>query len=197
MLDLAELTRDLCARPVHLVGMSLGGLIAAEFAFRTQALVKSLAVIDVAPGVSFPATAKMRDFIGRARTVESVEAAVEAALRVSPQSDRDRVAYRMHTLLRQRDDGAWEWKHDGRREVDFSQILARVDALRAGAAQFDRAFLMVRGQRSQILSHEAARDFARRFPAGRCVEVADAGHNVQEDNPRELSRRLRQFWSDC
>jgi hypothetical protein len=99
VLDLVELARDMCAQPVHLVGMSLGGLIGAEFAFSAPELVKSLALIDVAPGVSFEATARMRDFIGRARTVASVDAAVEAAMRVSPQSDRARVTYQMQTLL--------------------------------------------------------------------------------------------------
>jgi pimeloyl-ACP methyl ester carboxylesterase len=54
---------------------------------------------------------------------------------------------------------------------------------------------MVRGGRSRSMPRDAAEAFAARFPQGRFVEVEDAGHNVQEDNPVGLIAALRAFWT--
>ena len=56
-------------------------------------------------------------------------------------------------------------------------------------------FLLARGGNSQIVSEDAAAEFTARFPDGRWINIEGAGHNVQEDNPRDLADALRAFWS--
>lgn len=180
---------------LHVVGMSLGGVAAAELALTAPDLVKSLAMVDVAPGVEFEGTARMRNFINGISTAPSVDAVIDAAMRTSPCSDRERVAYRMRNLLRQRGDGEWEWRRDSRRMVDYPHILSHIEGLADRVSAFHGSFLIARGQRSKSMPAQAAIAFARRFRGGRFVEIPGAGHNVQEDNPAALIQELRAFWN--
>lgn len=180
---------------LHVIGMSLGGVAAAELALTTADLVTSLTMVDVAPGVRFEETARMRSFINEMIRAPSVEAVVDAAMRMSPWNDRERVAYRMRSLLRRRGDGEWEWRRDSRRMVDYPHILAHIEGLAGRVDAFRAPFLMVRGGRSRSMPALAAVAFAGRFRNGRFIEIPDAGHNVQEDNPAALIEELRAFWS--
>ena len=190
VLDALELPR------VHLVGMSLGGLIGAELAFAAPERIRTLTLIDISPGNMFEASLRIRDFLVDFRGADSIDDAVEQVLRVSPRADRARVQYRMQVQLRQGEDGRWHWRHDPRRPADHAMIVRRVQALGASAPRFEAPFLLVRGARSKMLDEQAAATFAACFPDGRWLNVSDAGHNVQEDNPAELIAVLRRFWSE-
>jgi pimeloyl-ACP methyl ester carboxylesterase len=180
---------------LHVVGMSLGGVVAAELALTTTDLVRSLVMVDVAPGVEFDGTARMRGFLNGMTGAPSVDAVTDAAMRTSPGNDRERVAYRMNALLRQRADGVWQWRRDSRRIVDYPHILSHIERLQHRVGGFAAPFLMVRGGRSRSMPAPAAMAFASRFQDGRFVEISDAGHNVQEDNPAALIQVLRAFWN--
>jgi pimeloyl-ACP methyl ester carboxylesterase len=193
--DAAQTAAVLGLPRLHVAGMSLGGVVAAELALTTTGLVRSLAMVDVAPGVEFDGTARMRGFINGMTGAPSVEAVTDAAMRTSPGSDRKRVAYRMRALLRRRADGAWQWRRDSRRIADYPHILSHIQGLQDRVGAFGAPFLMVRGARSRSMPAPAAMAFAARFQDGRFVEVADAGHNVQEDNPAALIGVLRAFWN--
>jgi pimeloyl-ACP methyl ester carboxylesterase len=177
--------------------MSLGGVAAAELALTAPGLVKSLTMVDVAPGVEFEGTARMRGFINGMTRAPSVEAVIDAAMRTSPGNDRERVAYRMRALLRQRGDGEWEWRRDSRRIVDYPHILSHIQGLEDRVGDVGAPFLMVRGGRSRSMPAPAAIAFSDRFRNGRFIEISDAGHNVQEDNPVALIRALRAFWDSA
>jgi pimeloyl-ACP methyl ester carboxylesterase len=180
---------------VHLVGMSLGGFSALHFAASSPRRIASLAIVDVGPGVVFGATERMRGFIQAARPDDGLEAIVEAAMRASPRSDRERVAYRMATMLRPTEAGGWAWAHDDRRPTDYPALLAAVDDMAAAAGRVAAPCLVVRGGRSRVLSSAAAQSFAACLAHGECVVAPGAGHNVQEDNPTGLIAALRRFWS--
>lgn len=193
--DAAQAAAALGTPQLHVVGMSLGGVVAAELALSAGSLVRSLTMVDVAPGVNFEATARMRGFINGMTSAPSVETVIDTAMKKRPGSDRERVAYRMRSLLRQRSDGEWVWKRDSRRMVDYQHILSHIQGLTDRVIAFRGPFLMVRGGRSKSMPAPAAVEFASRFHNGRFVEVPDAGHNVQEDNPAALIRELRAFWN--
>ena len=192
--DAAQTAIALRALPLHVAGMSLGGIVAAELALTTTGLVRSLAMVDVAPGVDFGATARMRGFINGMSGAPSVEAVIDAAMRTSQSSDRQRVAYRMKALLRQGADGYWKWRRDSRRTADYQHFLSHLQGLEERVGALRAPFLMVRGGRSRSMPASAAIAFSNRFHDGHFVEIADAGHNVQEDNPAALIKALRAFW---
>lgn len=180
----------------HLVGMSLGGVVAAHtVTFRPSQPPSSLTLVDVAPGVSFGDVARIRDFMASDLVSLGPEALTEEAERLGATQTRAELLHRYHALTHQLEDGDWTWRHDTRNPTDFPHILEHIAALDELAAAWTIPCLVVRGGRSRILSEDAARAFVDGCEHGQFATVANAGHSVQEDNPRDLAATLDQFWS--
>ena len=194
-MDLMTVIDGLGIERPRIVGMSLGGTVACEFALRHPDRTESLTMVDVTSRPVFAATARMRRFMAEFRGAATVDEVVDMALAVSPRSDPARVRYRMRTLLKRADDGRLAWKNDRRRPPDYAAILQHLAGFEARVAGMTAPFLLARGGNSQIVSEDAAAEFTARFPDGRWINIEGAGHNVQEDNPRDLADALRAFWS--
>jgi len=192
--DLMIVIDGLGIERTRIAGMSLGGTVACEFALRHPDRTESLAMVDVTSRPVFAATARMRSFMTDFRGAATLDEVVDMALAVSPKSDPERVHYRMRTLLRRADDGRLVWKSDRRRPPDYAMILKHLAGFEARVPNMTAPFLLARGGESQIVSEDAAHDFTARFPDGRWINIKGAGHNVQEDNPRDLADALRAFW---
>src|SRR5258708_6583874 len=192
--DLVAVIDGLEIERTCIVGMSLGGTVACEFALRYPDRTESLAMVDVTSRPVFAATARMRSFMTDFRGAATVDEVVEMALAVSPKSDPERLHYRMRTLLKRADDGRLVWKSDRRRPSEYAMILRHLPAFEALVPRMTAPFLLARGGESQIVSEDAAHDFTALFPDGRWINIKGAGHNVQEDNPRDLAIALRAFW---
>jgi pimeloyl-ACP methyl ester carboxylesterase len=194
--DLMAVVDGLGIERTHIVGMSLGGMVGCEFALRHPDRTESLAMVDVISRPVFAATARMRSFMADFRGAATVDEVVEMALAVSPKSDPQRLHYRMRALLKRGDDGRLVWKCDRRyrRPSDYAALLQHLADFEARVPNMAEPFLLARGGDSLIVSETAAHDFTSRFPDGRWINIKDAGHNVQEDNPRDLADALRAFW---
>lgn len=193
--DVHSLVMQLDLQTPHIVGMSLGGVVAAYTCLQAKTFsLKSLTLVDVAPGVSFKASAQLRDFIGADVVKQGAPALVEAARRVGARNTDAQLYYRYATLVRQDEHGNWRWKHDDRKPFDFDHVLNSLTALNDHAASLTIPCLVVRGGLSKILSDKAAADFAEKCPYGEWRIVPNAGHSVQEDNPVMLAETLEDFW---
>ena len=113
---------------------------------------------------------------------------------VVPQPGADPSPARLRSLLKEQlPDHAVPEPRDPR----VAHILKRAEGqihFETRVADMTRPFLLARGGASRIVSEDAALDFTARFPDGRWITIAGAGHNVQEDNPRDLADALRAFW---
>jgi pimeloyl-ACP methyl ester carboxylesterase len=194
--DLVVVIDGLGIERTRIVGMSLGGMVGCEFALRHPDRTESLVMVDVTPRPVFAATARMRSFMTGFHGAATVDEVVEMALAVTPRSDPERLNYRMRALLKRGDDGRLMWKCDQRyrRPSDYARLLEHLAGFEARVQNMTAPFLLARGGDSLIVSENAANDFAARFPDGRWINIACAGHNVQEDNPRDLAEALRAFW---
>lgn len=193
--DLMAVVDGLGIERAHIAGMSLGGIVACEFALRYPNRTESLAMVDVTSRPVFAATARMRAFMTDFRGADTVDQVVEMALAASPKSDPERLHYRMRNLLKRGDDGRLMWKADRRRPSDYAAFLKHLAGFEARVPEMAAPFLLARGGESLIVAEDAADAFATRFPNGRWVNIPGAGHNVQEDSPRDLACSLRAFWS--
>src|SRR5882724_635099 len=195
--DLMAVVDGLGIERTRLVGMSFGGVVACEFALRHPNRTESLAMVDVTSRPVFAATARMRSFMTDFRGAATVDEVVEMALAVSPKSDPERLHYRMRALLKHGDDGRLVWKCDRRyrRPSDYAALLKHLAGFEVRVPDMAAPFLLARGGESLVVAEDVADDFTARFPDGRWLNIAGAGHNVQEDNPRELADALRAFWA--
>ncbi len=173
--------------------MSLGGNIAAHFAGAHPTRAASLTLVDVGPGIDFEATRSLRNFVDEAQDVGNLETIIAAALLFNPQADRDKLVYRLkHSTLRTAE-GRYRWKIDRRRPHRL-----RPHSRQAGRAAGPRyahrlSGAVARGARSRIFSDDAAARCAALFARGEWTRIEDAGHNIQEDNPRALLAALKRF----
>jgi pimeloyl-ACP methyl ester carboxylesterase len=152
---------------VHVVGLSMGGAVAAELAARHADRVRSLALVDAAgwPVPYFPR------YLGRIARPWSwcrprfLPTLVTDVLRTGPR----RLAL-----------GA---RHVVRYDIRPAAAAARVPAL------------VLWGQRDRLLPPEVGRALAASLHA-RFELVPRAGHIVPGDRPDECARRLAAFWDD-
>jgi len=191
--DVAAVIADFGWAKVHVIGMSLGGIIAAHYAATAGSRAASLAMIDVAPNVDFGAVGPMRHFMDRPIADLTLDQLVEAAIGAGARGGRERILYRYLHMTRVGSDGKLAWRHDRTKPRDYGHLLGRLAELNELASAIACRVLVVRGDRSRVLTDEKVAAFAARCREGHWLAIAGAGHNVQEDEPLVLSTALRHF----
>lgn len=203
--DIASAVAAWTDGPQVLVGQSLGGLTAAALAARHPELVRELVVVDITPGID-PAgdASQIRAFFAGPTDWASREELVERALSFGLGGSPEAAARGVFLNSRVREDGRVEWKHHFARLANAAaadpavaaHASAQQDAVRSvlSASGWDdlaavaAPITLIRGDRGFVTPADAA-EFARRLPAASVVEVP-SGHNVQEEQPVDLGRRL-------
>jgi len=178
-----------------LVGHSLGGLNAIEYAGRHSQRLRALVLVDVGPHVRRAGAGRIRDFISGDIEFESVDEAVEQALQFNKARDAGLLRTSLLYNLRRLPHGAWTWKYDRRhgRLPDNQKLTESMQALAAVLPTIACPTLVVRGAQSDVFHDEDALRVAAAIPDARCVTVANAGHTVQGDNPRGFVDAVRPF----
>lgn len=191
--DVATLLTHLQTRRVHLVGNSLGGLVAAHFAASHPDTVISLTLVDVGPNVDFAATQTIRDYIERTDGAPNLAAAIEVGMNVNPRIDREALEYRLLHSMREDSDRRVYWKQDRRRMNDHDYFIRKIAEIAQLAPHIPAHVLVARGARSRVFSDDSARSCADSFAHGRWVRIEDSGHNIQEANPAAFLAELSSF----
>jgi esterase len=193
--DLEALVRHLeLERPV-LVGQSMGALNALGYAARHADALRGLVLVDMTPDVQIAGAQRIFDFVTAPAELDSVEAFVARAVEFNPARDARLLRRSLLHNLRQLPNGKWTWKYDRRAMTRerFEELRAEVGALGGLLGSVTCPTLVVRGTRSDVVSAEGAAAFSDALPHATWVEVPDAGHTVQGDNPRGLAEALREF----
>ena len=181
-------------RPV-LIGHSLGGLHAMTYAVDAAHELAGLVLVDVAPEVQQAGAQRIVNFGLNDLGSGSLEDFVGRALAFNPRRDPRLLRYSLQHNLRQLPDDNWTWKWDPRRNTPehYASIEHDLAQLAGAASAITCPTLVVRGAESDVLSATQAADFAATLPNGSTAEVPAAGHNIQGDNPRGLTRVLTDF----
>jgi pimeloyl-ACP methyl ester carboxylesterase len=193
--DIVTLLKHVGVERVHLVGNSLGGMVAAHFAATHPAQVSSLTLVDIGPNVNFEATQTIRAYIERTEGVTSIAAAVAIGREFNARIDLESLEYRLRYAMREGEDRRLYWKQDRRGMENYEYFLGKVDEIARLAPAIAGPVLVLRGARSRVFSDEAAADCAALFPNGRWLRIEEAGHNIQESNPAGLVAALERFWN--
>ena len=193
--DLEELIAHLrLDRPV-LVGQSMGALNALTYAERHAAELGGLVLVDMTPNVRLEGTQRIFDFVTAPAELDSVEAFVERAKQFNPRRDPRLLRRSLLHNLRQLPNGKWTWKYDRRHMTRerLASLRDQVGRLWEMIGTVTCPTLVVRGERSDVVTPESAAALASALPDGESVTIADAGHTVQGDNPRGLAEALEPF----
>ena len=195
--DIAAAITDLCAPPVALVGMSLGGLVALNVADRHPHLVERLILIDITPGVTGEKSSHITDFINGPPGFASFDDLLERTIAFNP--TRSVTSLRrgiLHNAV-ELDDGTWVWRWARHRALGGGKVSAPpASDLWGAVARLDVPLMLVRGMAAGSVVDDA--DEARLLelqPTARIERVEGAGHSVQGDQPLVLAELLSSFIS--
>src|SRR5579862_7189789 len=187
--DAEQLVEQLGLDDYVLVGMSLGGLNSIELAARHSDHLRGLVIVDVGPELH------LHDRSRRALTsspeADSIDVFVERAVEFNPLRHPELLRTGVMHNVRQVTDGKWAWTHDPRfargMRSDHGLLAERLPEIRCPT-------LVVHGEQSDVFWQEDAISVAERIPNARWLDVPDAGHTVQGDNPRALAAALLEFF---
>ncbi|GGB59508.1 peroxidase [Roseibium aquae] len=188
------------AKPV-LVGASLGGLagLLAEGDI-APGLLSALVLVDVTPRMDQQGVSKILGFM--AERVEegfaSVEEAAEAIARYIPDRKRPKDLSGLSKNLRPQPDGRYRWHWDPafiktKPEAHSKKANDVQDRLLKAAGRLELPVLLVRGQKSELVSRQYADEFLALVPHAGFVDIEDAGHMVAGDKNDVFADAIERF----
>jgi len=193
--DLARFADQLGLETFTLLGLSMGGRVAMAFAGAHPERVDRLVIVDIGPEIHAPGLERVRSMMaGAPERIESEAHAILYARAGNPKADEAELRHRVIHGLKRNPDGSLTWKYD-KALRDMMRAGTRRDTidLWAPLPRIACPTLLIRGSDSDIFSPEIAKRMLTLLPDGRFVEVAEAGHSVPTDQPREFGRVVRTF----
>ncbi len=181
---------DLKVNKVHLLGHSLGAIVATHLAAAEPTLVRSLCLFGplLAPPDGARANIRARGQKARAEGAAGMQAIADALVQASTASETKQrrpvaVAYVRESLMRQDPDGY-------ARTCD-----ALADAQSADISAITCPTLLVTGDEDVISPPQAVRQIADKISGARVEVLRACGHWTPVEKPEECSELLRQFLS--
>ena len=181
-----------------LAGLSMGGMHALGYASQNSTRLLGLAIMDIGPEVNPEGTRRQRNSMAVFEPMASFDDFVSLALADRPSRDVEKLRFTLAQNVRQRPDGKWVWQFDTENRSRQTEADVAADRKRLADAVPHVACptIVIRGEMSDILLRDQARDFAARLPNGRWTEIPGARHFLNQDNPVALIDELRGFFAE-
>jgi esterase len=187
--DIDAVVNTLGFEKVVVAGHSVGGLGAMTWAARHPPTLAGLLVIDFAPEMNSGGTGPVHAFVSANPTFADLEEVDDYIAQGVGSSTAGGDA--MAANLRWGDDSRLSFKYD---TGQFANIkLALGDELRALVSQIDCPTRVLRGERSKVISVDAAAELADLIRGATWAQVPDAGHTIQSSNPIGLAAEITKF----
>lgn len=183
----AEVVRS-CA-PVHVLGVSWGGVIATRLAADRPELVRSLVLAGSTRGSGRTAQ-KRAAMTARRAELERLGPAAFAAGRgprlLSAQAPPELVRRVVDTMARSIRTPGYGHAAAAMAETDHSAVLG----------ELSMPVLVVVGDRDEVTGVDESRAIAAAVPHARLEIVQGAGHLVNQERPGVFNALVRDFWKD-
>jgi pimeloyl-ACP methyl ester carboxylesterase len=175
--------------PAVVIGHSMGGRHAAMVAAEHPEKVRKVVIVDTA--AEFPPAMRSQQPAPEAppqpETFDTFEEVVQNGIKQYPLTPEAELRHANYHNLYRGADGKWRWRWDmnllqwRRRNRSASGDLYRY------LQRIPCPTLLIRGQRSPLLTPEVAQKMIQALPHGRTVTIANAAHTVNADNAPEFN----------
>jgi esterase len=185
--DIAVVISVLIESPAVIVGMSLGGLTSMELAVRHPALVRSLVLVDITPGVNQQKAKAVIDFVDGPQEFASFDDLFARTKEFNPTRTDSSLRRGILHNAEQQPDGSWKWRYDRSSHARSTNAASEMSSLWVDFAAVRCPLTLVRGSLSPVVDDDDVAE-ARRLQPEIDVRVVDgAGHSIQGDRPVELT----------
>jgi esterase len=189
--DIAEFLAVQQLADAAVLGHSLGGKAAMQFALTYPEKARALVVVDIAPRAYPPAhTTILEAMLGLDLKAFQTRSQIELAL--SPAIPDAGTRRFLLKNVASAADGSFHWRLNLRGIHDNYARLNEVVPAGKGAP-FAKPALFVRGGRSDYVSDADWPDIQRQFPGSRLATIPDAEHWVHADAPDSFIASVREF----
>lgn len=172
-----------------LLGHSMGGKTAMQFALNYPDLVDKLVVVDMPPHATLPRHGEILAALGQLNLQAAAnrrELDAELAQDISDASVRQ---FLLMNIMNDQD-GKLVWRMNLESLTrNYDQINRAVES----AQIFEKPTLFIRGEKSDYITDEHWDNIKTLFPSAEIVTVAGAGHWVHAEAPQEFSRVVQDF----
>ena len=178
--DVVTLIARLDVESVHWVGTSMGGLIGMMLAAQGNTPVTKLVLNEMGPVVSKVSLERIASYVGLAPAFPDLDAAERYVRTVSapfgPHSDAE-WRFLTEIVVRRQDDGSYRMHYDPRLAEPFRAQMPDEDLELWPIYEAVRCpTLVLRGERSDLLSRATCERMAACGPKAEVVEIAGVGH---------------------
>jgi pimeloyl-ACP methyl ester carboxylesterase len=189
--DVDAFTRQIGLRRFVLLGLSMGGRNAINYAGTHPEEVERLVIVDIGPVIDASGAARIQTGVRANDVFESREEAFEQARQGNSVPPEDHHLYRINHNLMQTPDGKWTWKYDKalrsgtpRSSIEADQQWANWRAIRCPT-------LLLRGENSDVLSPDVAARMIAENANATLVTIPGSGHSIPLDKPVEFESAVR------
>ncbi len=188
--DLRNFMEDHWMYDAHIIGHSMGGKTAMQFALDNPDMVNKLVVVDIAP----------KAYVGNHQQIfealfevplETLKSRSEAAkiLATKMGNDPGTIQFLLKNLSRNKE-GQYNWKMNlPVLFKDYKNILAAVK----GEEIFEKETLFIKGEKSNYILPEDMEAIRLLFPEAKMEKVANSGHWVHAEAPEALYQLMISF----
>lgn len=187
--DLMKFLDEEWIHECYLLGHSMGGKTAMQFALDYPDRVDKLVVVDMAPKVYPAGHDEIFDAL-RSLDLDKLESRSAAAEQLSKRIPQPAVVQFLLKNLSRVPGAGFQWKMNlAVLYRDYANILADLSSKES----FEHPALFVRGGQSRYVADSDLPAIRARFPAAKLMTVPEAGHWVHAQAPDELYEIVRTF----
>ncbi len=186
--DLADFMEQHEIEKASIIGHSMGGKTAMQFSFDYPEKINKLIIADIAPRAY---EASHNDLIDALHSLDlsliKKRSDAEEMLEKSIKELSTR-QFLLKNLTRETDGYVWK--------MNLPAITANYDAI-IGNVDDDKTFLgptlFIKGEKSNYISKEDEFNISRKFPNSKIISIANAGHWVHADAPKDFFAEAMKF----
>jgi esterase len=191
--DLTAFITALGLERFSLVGLSMGGMVAMNYAGRRPEELAALVIVDIGPEIVAAGSSRIQQGLEASDVFASRDEAFAAARAVNPRPPEAHHRHRVDASLMRTADGAWTYRYDRALRSPSALRLRDREAAWRSCADIAVPTQLIRGSLSDILSPEVAARMMETIPNAVFALVEDSGHAVPLDAPEGFLAAARDF----
>ncbi|MEO6397726.1 MAG: alpha/beta hydrolase [Tepidiformaceae bacterium] len=197
-MDLRGFVQEMDFEALDLVAHSIGSRVAISYARDHSHRLKHLVLADMGPEMAAAGARGIRKSTGESQKAPGFTTEAEALEHYAalyPDKSRGFLERQIGaSLVLDEGSGNLVFRFDPAiHEATGRGAIAEIPYLWESLEHISCPTLVIRAEKSKVLSREIAEEMVERLPKGSFAEIADAGHQVPLHQPETFSAAIREF----